>query len=137
MVDYNEKLEKFLAENQTYTEEMEEYNELKKAYDEQQDLIKDDEDVNEDEMEMLSRPVRPTKPKSVVEPVKPLPSVQEMQSVGRLLLSLTKTDAPSRWRKLSSESGKRQNVQVWWELHEKYEDSLVKLKNFDDEDDEN
>ena len=34
MVDYNEKMEVFLAENATYTEEMQEYDLLKAAYDE-------------------------------------------------------------------------------------------------------
>ena len=89
------------------------------------------------DIEILEKPKRPKRPTAVKEPVKPMPSIQEMQSVGRLYLSLAKTDAPSRWRKISNEQGlKKANVQVWWELHEKYEDSLVKLKDFDEEDDD-
>jgi hypothetical protein len=60
---------------------------------------------------MLPNPKRPKKPSSVKEPTKPVPSINEMQSVGRILLSLTKTDAPSRWRKISNEVGmKKANI---------------------------
>ena len=54
-----------------------------------------------------------------------------MQSVGRLYLNLTKSDA-SRWKKFATQE-KKSNIGVWWELHEKYESELEKHAPIDDE----
>ena len=53
-----------------------------------------------------------------------------------MYLNLRKVEQPKRWRRLlSQEFGvKKSNMQVWWELHEKYEEELVKLEVFDGDD---
>lgn len=72
----------------------------------------------------LQEPEEPSEPTPPVKPETIEPSYFNMQSVGRLYLNLTKVDAPKRWRRLlAQEFGvKKSNMQVWWELHEKYED---------------
>jgi hypothetical protein len=75
---------------ETYKSELEKYNE-------QEELEKDE--VNEDELH--PKPVKPVKPKAPSEVKKPEPSTQEMQSVGRLYLNLTKTNG-ERWKKFAT-----------------------------------
>ena len=43
-----------------------------------------------------------------------------------------------RWKKIQAEeiSKRPANSGVWWELYEKYEEDLVKLEPFEDDDDE-
>ena len=50
----------------------------------------------------------------------------ELGSVGRLYANLTKANRPSRWRRLLKSTEKIPNMQIWWEIHEKHEDSLLK-----------
>lgn len=84
------------------------------------------------------KPEEPTEPTAPVQPLIIEPSYFNMQSVGRLYLNLTKVDAPKRWRRLlSQEFGvKKSNMQIWWELHEKYEEDLVKLEVFEGDDED-
>lgn len=70
----------------------------------------------------IARPKQPTL--EVTAPVKPQPSSYEMQSVGRVALTLMKkTDA--RWKGLHSDPTlKLGDQQIWWDLYEKYESEL-------------
>ena len=67
-------------------------------------------------------------------------SYYEKESVGRIYFNLTKSTKPSRWRKLidraAADDGsiKKGNIQVWWEIHEKYESDLVDHMPFEDDD---
>ncbi len=51
-------------------------------------------------------------------------SKYEFSSVGRLSVTLAKKGRPNRWRRLLKQKEKMPNMQLWWELHEKYEDAL-------------
>ena len=97
-------------------------------YNEQEELEK--EDINEDEL--LPKPIKPIKPVTPTEIKKPEPSFQEMQSVGRLYLNLTKSES-IRWKKFAVQE-KKSNIGIWWELREKYEDELEKHAPQSDED---
>lgn len=81
---------------------------------------------------MIPKPIKPLKPKEPKSPKRPEPSFQEMQSVGRLYLNLTKTNT-ERWKKFAV-NDKKSNIGVWWELHEKYEDELDKHAPIEEED---
>jgi len=59
----------------------------------------------------------------------------ELGSVGRLYANLTKADKPSRWRRLLKQTEKLPNMQIWWEIHERYEDQLLKHTQFDTDED--
>ena len=59
----------------------------------------------------------------------------ELGSVGRLYANLTKADKPSRWRRLLKSNHKMQNMHIWWEIHEKHEDSLLKHTQFETDED--
>lgn len=59
----------------------------------------------------------------------------ELGSVGRLYANLTKADKPSRWRRLLKSNDKMQNMHIWWEIHEKHEDSLLKHTQFETDED--
>ena len=71
----------------------------------------------------------PSKETPLTKPIKPEPSMYEQQSVGRLYFNLTKMNTKTRWKKLSPESAQQQHVQVWWELHEKYESELEAIES--------
>ena len=58
-------------------------------------------------------------------------SYYEFTSVGRLYLNLTKKERPARWRRLLKQTEKLPNMQLWWELHEKHEESLLKHTQFE------
>ncbi len=62
-------------------------------------------------------------------------SYYEFTSVGRLYANLTKKDRPSRWRRLLKQTEKIANMQLWWELHEKYEEELLKHTQFETDED--
>lgn len=59
----------------------------------------------------------------------------ELGSVGRVYANLTKASRPSRWRRLLSQTEKMPNMQLWWEIHEKHEDALLKHAQFDTDED--
>ena len=59
----------------------------------------------------------------------------ELGSVGRLYANLTKADRPSRWRRLLKQTEKMPNMQLWWELHERYEEGLLKHTQFETDED--
>ena len=77
-----------------------------------------------EEMKVLeiAKPNQPTL--EATAPVKPQPSSYEMQSVGRVALTLMKkTDA--RWKGLHSDPTlKLGDQQIWWDLYDKYESEL-------------
>ena len=108
----------FTETNTTYTEEKKEYDLDMEKYNEQEEL--DKEEINEDEL--LPKPIKPIKPFAPKEVKKPEPSFQEMQSVGRLYLNLTKSEG-SRWKKFATQE-RKSNIGIWWELREKYEVEL-------------
>ena len=58
-------------------------------------------------------------------------SYYEFSSVGRLYLNLIKLTRPSRWRRLLKTTDKIPNMQIWWELHDKYEESLLNHTTFE------
>jgi hypothetical protein len=58
-------------------------------------------------------------------------SYYEFTSVGRLYLNLTKSNNPIRWRRLLKQTEKLPNMQLWWDLHEKYEEDLLKHTTFE------
>lgn len=62
-------------------------------------------------------------------------SYYEMGSVGRLYANLTKASKPSRWRRLLKGTEKIPNMQVWWEIHEKWDEKLVQHTQFDTDED--
>jgi hypothetical protein len=49
----------------------------------------------------------------------------EIGSVGRLYANLTKANKPSRWRRLTKAVEKIPNMQIWWEIHEKWDEKLL------------
>jgi hypothetical protein len=59
----------------------------------------------------------------------------ELGSVGRLYANLTKADRPSRWRRLLKQTEKMQNMHLWWELHERYDEALLKHTQFETDED--
>ena len=58
-------------------------------------------------------------------------SYYEFSSVGRIYVNLTKTYSPERWERLLKQKEKMPNMQMWWEMHEKYEQYLSRFKRFD------
>ena len=61
-------------------------------------------------------------------PMKPQPSSYEMQSVGRVALTLMKKN-DGRWKGLHSDPTlKIGDQQIWWDLYEKYESELGEEK---------
>lgn len=58
-------------------------------------------------------------------------STYEIGSVGRLYANLTKVNRPSRWRRLLKSAEKIPNMQIWWEIHEKHEEALLKHTQFE------
>ena len=58
-------------------------------------------------------------------------SYYEFSSVGRLYLNLEKPNKPSRWRRLLQQTEKINNMQIWWEIHDKYEESLLNHTTFE------
>ena len=63
-------------------------------------------------------------------------STYELQSVGRLYLNLVKKGAPVRWRRLLDQTEKLPNMNIWWDLHEKYEESLLNHTTFETDEDQ-
>ena len=63
-------------------------------------------------------------------------SYYEFSSVGRLYLNLVKLDKPKRWRRLLTQTEKLPNMQIWWELHEKHEEDLLKHTTFETDEDQ-
>ena len=59
----------------------------------------------------------------------------ELGSVGRVYANLTKSDHPSRWRRLLKSADKIPNMQLWWEIHEKWEEKLLSHTQFDTDED--
>ena len=55
----------------------------------------------------------------------------EKQSAGRVYANLTKKTKPSRWRRLIKSEQKPPNSQLWWDVHEKYADSLLNHTTFE------
>ena len=45
--------------------------------------------------------------------------------------NLTKKTKPSRWRRLIKSEEKLPNSQLWWDVHEKYADSLLNHTTFE------
>ena len=58
-------------------------------------------------------------------------SKYEFSSVGRLTVTLAKTGRPKRWRRLLKTTDKMPNMQIWWEIHEKHEEALLKHTQFE------
>jgi len=58
-------------------------------------------------------------------------SYYEFTSVGRLYLNLVKKNRPSRWRRLLKTTDKLPNMMLWWELHDKYRDTLLNHTTFE------
>src|SRR5438105_3666747 len=69
------------------------------------------------------------------EDVDPEASYFEFESVGRLYMNLTKANKPSRWRRLLKSTERMPNLQLWWELHEKHEESLLSHTTFETDED--
>mmetsp|Transcript_32261 Transcript_32261/g.32877 ORF Transcript_32261/g.32877 Transcript_32261/m.32877 type:complete len:365 (-) Transcript_32261:145-1239(-) len=68
--------------------------------------------------------------------IRPDESTWSMASVGRMVFTLRKDDAPSKWtRLLKSKDKKPSNMHSWWELADKYREELDKLDE-DEADDE-
>jgi hypothetical protein len=59
----------------------------------------------------------------------------ELGSVGRLYANFTKAGGPSRWRRLLKGTEKISNMQLWWEIHEKHEASLLRHTQFETDED--
>lgn len=59
----------------------------------------------------------------------------ELGSVGRLYANFTKLDRPSRWRRLLKQTEKMPNLSLWWELHERYDEALLKHTQFETDED--
>jgi hypothetical protein len=59
----------------------------------------------------------------------------EIGSVGRLYANLTKSNKPSRWRRLLEQTEKIPNMQIWWEIHEKWDEKLVEHTQFETDED--
>ena len=114
---YKTEFEDFLVKNKTWAErdELDEFTE---------EEMKDKEAVEQ--------------PEEPLAPVRPEISSYELSSVGRVYFNLTKVNAPERWRRIiNQEFGiKKSNMQIWWELHEKHEEDLVKLDPYEDDDEE-
>lgn len=58
-------------------------------------------------------------------------SKYEQSSVGRLYVNLVKQGRPKRWRRLLQQTEKLPNQQIWWELHDKYEEALLNHTQFE------
>ena len=58
-------------------------------------------------------------------------SKYEFSSVGRLQVTLAKKGRPNRWRRLLKTTEKMPNMQIWWEIHEKHEEALLKHTQFE------
>jgi hypothetical protein len=58
-------------------------------------------------------------------------SKYEQSSVGRLYVNLVKEGRPKRWRRLLTQTEKLPNQQLWWELHDKYEEALLNHTQFE------
>lgn len=61
-------------------------------------------------------------------------STYEFQSAGRLYMNLTKSTQPKRWRRLLKSDQKIDNMNIWWEVHEKYADELEQHTTFETDD---
>jgi hypothetical protein len=59
----------------------------------------------------------------------------ELGSVGRLYANFTKLDRPSRWRRLLKQTEKMPNLSLWWELHERYDEALLRHTQFETDED--
>jgi hypothetical protein len=59
----------------------------------------------------------------------------ELGSVGRLYANLTKAGGASRWRRLLKGTERHPNMQLWWEIHEKHEQALLKHTQFETDED--
>jgi hypothetical protein len=59
----------------------------------------------------------------------------ELGSVGRLYANFTKADRPSRWRRLLKQTEKMPNMQLWWEMHERHDEALLKHTQFETDED--
>lgn len=58
-------------------------------------------------------------------------SKYELGSVGRLSVTLAKKGRPNRWRRLLQQTEKLPNMQIWWDLHSKYEEALLNHTQFE------
>lgn len=58
----------------------------------------------------------------------------EMQSAGRIYANLTKSDKPSRWRRLLEQEKRLHNMHTWWDLHDKYNEKLLNHTQFETDD---
>lgn len=58
-------------------------------------------------------------------------SKYELGSVGRLSVTLAKKGRPNRWRRLLQQTEKLNNMQIWWDLHNKYEEALLNHTQFE------
>lgn len=65
------------------------------------------------------------------EPVNMTDSYYEFSSVGRLYLNLLKDNKPARWRRLLKQTEKIPNMQLWWEIHDKHEETLLNHTTFE------
>lgn len=66
--------------------------------------------------------------------IDPVKSKYEVQSAGRIYLNLTKSENPSRWRWLTKSEERIPNMQLWWEIHEKFMDELETHSTFETDD---
>jgi hypothetical protein len=69
------------------------------------------------------------------EPIDLNSSYFELGSVGRLYANLTKASRPSRWRRLLKQSERMPNLSLWWEMHERYDEALLKHTQFETDED--
>eukprot|EP00347_Sterkiella_histriomuscorum_P021293 403334511 len=58
-------------------------------------------------------------------------SKYELGSVGRMSVTLAKKGRPNRWRRLLQQTEKMPNMQIWWDLHQKHEETLLNHTQFE------
>lgn len=62
-------------------------------------------------------------------------STFEEQSVGRIYIKLAKKVKPSRWARIQTKvEDKQNNSQIWWEMHDKYQEELEGFQPEQDDD---
>ena len=129
IADYNKLLDAYEIEfkefeeaNSTYKDRLDDYDDLMEEYNKavhQKALMKNDH--YGEEVPVPDKPEKPTKPIQPKQPAASPVSAYEMQSVGRVYFNLTKPE-PSRWKQIiNAKTKKPSNMNVWWELYEKYE----------------
>ena len=136
MADYTQKYDEFQKENATYSEEIAVFDDKYKIWKQWNDS-QDDTAESENKEDEPENPVEPDEPAEfdLEKPKQPIVSIYEKGSVGKIYFQFAKTQE-ARWTRLYNlEFGQKVKAQIWWEEYAKYENELVILDPWEDDDD--